>query len=270
MFAPSDTMLRKKYFHELPPIGIQNGCERMWDSCLRTMEGHSGGIRSVACSPDGTRIVSGSYDKTLQLWDAVSGAHLNTLKGHSSYICSVAFSPDGTRIVSGSDDKTLRLWDAVSGAHLNTLKGHSKLIRSVAFSPDGTYIVSGSNDNTHRLWDAVRGAHINTLEGYSDPAASAVFSDYIGTISRSSSGDIKQWNAVGGTLISVDYACAGFYIASYRSQRQYALLLFRGWVDLPFNPSTTHVLDSREIPRCLGFEWKSHCSRHTRWAGNYP
>ena len=65
MFTPSDTMLRKKYFHELPPIGMQNGCERMWDPCLQTIEGHSGGIRSVAFSPDGTRIVSGSYDKTL-------------------------------------------------------------------------------------------------------------------------------------------------------------------------------------------------------------
>src|ERR1700727_590540 len=110
MFTPSETMLRKKYFHELPPIRMENGCERMWDSCLRTMEGHSSSIYSVAFSPDGTGIVSGSSDNTLRLWDSVSGAHLNTLKGHSGYISSVAFSPDGTRIVSGSGDETLRLW----------------------------------------------------------------------------------------------------------------------------------------------------------------
>src|ERR1700684_2900316 len=65
MFTPSETILRKKYFHELPLIGMQNGCERMWDSCLQTMEGHSRGILSVAFSPDGTCIVSGSRDKPL-------------------------------------------------------------------------------------------------------------------------------------------------------------------------------------------------------------
>ena len=149
IFAPSKTLLRERYAHELPPTWMQNGCEVMWDSCLQTMEGHSGWITSVRFSPDGTRIMSGSDDTTLRLWDAVSGAHLNTLKGHSNFITSVAFSPDGARIVSGSDsDETLQLWDAVSGAHLNTLKGHSDWITSVRFSPDGTRIVSGSRDET--------------------------------------------------------------------------------------------------------------------------
>ena len=131
---------------------------------MRIMDGHSNFVESVAFSPDGTRIVSGSVDNTLRMWDAVSGAHLNTLEGHSDRVESVAFSPDGTRIVSGSWDKTLRMWDAVSGAHLNTLKGHSGSVSSLAFSPDGTRIVSGSRDL--RIWDAVSGAHLNTLEGH--------------------------------------------------------------------------------------------------------
>ena len=68
---------------------------------------------SVAFSPDGQRIVSGSRDKTLRLWDATSGAPIGApLRGHDERVSSVAFSPDGQRIVSGSADKTLRLWDA--------------------------------------------------------------------------------------------------------------------------------------------------------------
>jgi WD40 repeat protein len=193
--------------------------------------------------------VSVSRDNTLRLWDAVSGAHLNNLKGHSDGICSVAFSPDGTHIVSGSFDNTLRLWDAVRGAHLNTLKGHSSWIHSVGFSPDGTRIVSGSNDGTFRLWDAVSGALLNTLQGDSGPATLAAFSHYVGTVSGSSGSDIQQWHIVGGMLISADYACAGFYISFYRSQRQYAPLLPSGWVDLLFNPSPKTLLDSRGMPR---------------------
>ena len=70
---------------------------------------------SVAYSPDGMRIISGSDDKTIQIWDAQSGKLENTLEGHTSSVLSVAYSPDGMRIISGSDDKTIRIWDAQSG-----------------------------------------------------------------------------------------------------------------------------------------------------------
>jgi WD40 repeat protein len=72
-------------------------------------------VYSVAFSPDGAHIVSGSYDKTLRVWDAQTGKELAVLKGHSSYVYSVAFSPDGAHIVSGSHDKTVRVWDAQTG-----------------------------------------------------------------------------------------------------------------------------------------------------------
>ena len=74
-----------------------------------TLTGHDSYVTSVAFSPDGQRIVSGSADKAVKIWDANSGEELQTLTGH--YVISVAFSPDGQRIVSGSIDGTLKIWD---------------------------------------------------------------------------------------------------------------------------------------------------------------
>ena len=118
--------------------------------CLKTLEGHSWDVYSVAYSPDGTKIISGSYDKTVKIWDANTGECLKTLEGHSSGAYSVAYSPDGTKIISGLSDKTIKIWDANTGQCLKTLEGDAWLVSSVAYSPDGTKIISV--DNTIKIW----------------------------------------------------------------------------------------------------------------------
>ena len=74
------------------------------------------GVNAAAFSPDGARIVSGSHDNTVRVWDAASGEELLVLRGHEKRVSAAAFSPDGARIVSGSDDDTVRVWDVASGA----------------------------------------------------------------------------------------------------------------------------------------------------------
>eukprot|EP00741_Cyanophora_paradoxa_P005080 tig00000851_g4922.t1 len=138
-----------------------DGCRAMqWPALL-----HNSQVNAVAWTPDGKRIVSGSKDKSVRVWDAETGEKLLQLQGHTDEVTSVAVLADGKRIVSGSIDKSVRVWDAETGAELLQLQGHTSTVTSVAVSADGKRIVSGSHDNSVRVWDAETGETVLQLQG---------------------------------------------------------------------------------------------------------
>jgi len=87
--------------------------DHTWRAGINVLRGHKDTITSVAFSPGGKQIVSGSWDKSIRVWDAETGEMVSgPFEGHTDGVRSVAFSPDGKRIVSGSEDKSIHVWDA--------------------------------------------------------------------------------------------------------------------------------------------------------------
>ena len=153
------------------------------------LTGHTWGIHSMALSPDGDILASGSEDMTIRLWDMHTGEHKKTLNGHTHRVYSVAFSPDGKTLASGGDDNTIRLWSVDTGGTERILTGHAgefegvdngpssvEGVKSVAFSPDGKTLASGGGDNVIHLWDIDTGEINRTLIGHTHWVFSLAFS----------------------------------------------------------------------------------------------
>jgi len=176
---------------------------KVWDAAtgaeLMTLPGHDEMVETIDISPDGKRIVSGSYDGTIKVWDAANGAEVMTLRGHKLVVAEVAFSPDGRKIVSGSSDGTIKVWDSATGAEVMTLVGHEDEVWSVAFSPDGMHIISSSKDKTIKVWDTAIRAEAVTLVGHSEWVGSVAFSpDGKRIVSGSGDETVKVWNVETG------------------------------------------------------------------------
>jgi len=125
--------------------------ERLWTRLLKEYDqsAQSNKINSVAITSDNSKIVSGSYDKTIRVWDLNTGKLLNTLEGHTKSVNSVAITIDNSKVVSRSNDKTIRVWDLHQGKYYFSGK-FDELISSIALSNSGNIMVLGdSNGNLH-------------------------------------------------------------------------------------------------------------------------
>ena len=161
-------------------------------SVVHTLTGHSDEVASVAITPDGLTLVSGSDDSTIKIWQLSTGRELRTLTGHSDEVASVAITPDGQTLVSGSWDNTIKIWQLSTGQELRTLTGHSRWVQALAISPDGQTLVSGSGDNTIKIWELSTGRELRTLTGHSNSLHSLAISPDGQTL-VSGSGNIKIW-----------------------------------------------------------------------------
>ena len=138
---------------------------------FKELKGHTRSINSVAWSPDGNSLATGSLDGTARIWDAKTGKQIHELKGHIEEVESVAWSPDGNYLATGSLDKTARIWDAKTGKQIHELKGHTGFVNSVAWSPDGNYLATGSWDNTAGIWKIMDPAIASAIKELTLPQA---------------------------------------------------------------------------------------------------
>lgn len=172
-----------------------------------TLSGHADPVYAVAVSADGRRAATGSFDKTIKLWDLPAGKEVRTLSGpngHQGLVLSVAFSPDGSRLASGGADNAAKLWDPVAGTVAATL-AHPNLVDAVGFDKTGKLLATACHDGVVRVWDVVKGQAVKQINAHTQPQPNPVYA-VIWTpggkqvVSASFDRSIKVWDAGSGNL----------------------------------------------------------------------
>jgi WD40 repeat protein len=149
--------------------GEQGHAIRLYDfatgKLVALLKGHTDVVLSLAFSPDGKQLISGSGpgDCSAIIWDVEGRKFLRRLRGHKAEIYGIAFTPDGQRVVTASVDTTLRLWGVSDGGLIAELKGHKDKVRSLAVRLPDSMIASGDAAGEIRLWDGITGKFLRTL-----------------------------------------------------------------------------------------------------------
>ena len=161
---------------------------------IATLSGHTDGVVSVSCSPDGTSLASLSWNGMVKLWDVATKTNTATIEEHARLL-SMAFSPDWTTFATGAADGTVKLWDVATKTNTTLLSGPAVWVHSVAFSPDGTTLAAGLEGGTVKLWDVATKTNTTTLSWPTDHAYSVAFSPDGTTLAAGlGRAEIKLWN----------------------------------------------------------------------------
>lgn len=166
-----------------------------------SLDAHSFAVTAIAFSADGSTLASGSFDKTVKVWNVTTGEVIKTFP-EVSVVKSVALSSDGNILASSGVDNTVRLWDVKTGRQLGSLIGHTREVTSLAFSPDSQTVASGSGDQTLRLWDVRSGHELKNLGVQYFYGVSVVFSPDGQTVAwEDTIGTTKYWEVKSGAQI---------------------------------------------------------------------
>ncbi|HEY7326545.1 MAG TPA: hypothetical protein VH592_02825 [Gemmataceae bacterium] len=173
---------------------------------VATMKGHSEAVYSVAFTPDGKHVVSGSGDHTVKVWDSATGKEIKSFggqAGHQNLVMSVSISPDGGLIASGGTDNTARLWDLPSSSPLRAL-AKSEGASFLAVSPDSTKLAGGDKDGHVKIWNTADGKEFFQLAGHRGPVTGLAFSAN-GQLLISCGKDrtLRFWNPANGQSLGV-------------------------------------------------------------------
>ena len=160
---------------------------------------HDDDVETVAFSPDGKYIVSGSRDNTARIWDVSTGKEIYQIKFDAWVLC-VAFSPNGKYIVAGSQDRTVRVWEAISGKEIFRLSFDQSVV-ATAFSPDGKFVVAGSYDKTVRVLDAMNGKEVARVTHNNEFVTTVAFGLNGEYVVSGTTNDVKVWEAQSGKEI---------------------------------------------------------------------